>query len=66
MNEQEKKNGKKTPYDMEINNLPDKEFKAIIIMLTELGKRIEEHSENFNKGLEDIKKEPVRVEEYNN
>ena len=51
---------------MEINNLPDKEFKAIIIMLTELGKRIEEHSENFNKGLEDIKKEPVRVEEYNN
>ena len=32
------------------------EFKALVIrMLTELGKRIDEHSEDFNK-LEDIKK----------
>lgn len=38
------------------NKLPDKEFKAfIIVMLTELGKRLE-HSENFNKELENIKK----------
>ena len=35
-------------------------------MLTEIGKRIDEHSENFNKELENIfKKEPVRTEEYN-
>ena len=51
----------------QINNLLDKEFKALIIwMLTELGKRIDEHSENFNKELENTPKEPVRAEEYNN
>ena len=37
----------------EISNLPDKEFKTLI-MLTELGKRLDEHSENFNKELENI------------
>ena len=42
---------------MEVNNLPGKQFKAIVIkMLTELRKRIEECSENFNKELENIKK----------
>lgn len=36
--------------ETELNNLPDKEFKALIIgMPNELGKRIDEHSENFNK-----------------
>ena len=30
-------------------------------MLTELG-----YSENYNKELENIKKEPLRTEEYNN
>ena len=35
---------------MEISNLPDKEFKAMV-MLTKLLKRIEEHSGNFNKEL---------------
>ena len=40
-----------------INNLPNKEFKALVIrMLTELGKRTDEHSENFNKKQENIKK----------
>ena len=34
----------------EISNLPDKEFKTLI-MLTELGKRLDEHSENFNEEL---------------
>ena len=34
-------------------------------MLAELGKRIDEHSENFNKEVEDIN-EPIRTEEYNN
>ena len=37
----------------EISNLPDKEFKTLV-MLTELGKRLDEHSENFNKELENI------------
>ena len=36
------------------SNLPDKEYK-VLRMLTELGKRIDEHSENFNKELENIK-----------
>ena len=36
----------------QINNLPDKELKIIVIrMLTELWKRIDEFSENFNKQL---------------
>ena len=40
---------------MEISNLPDKEFKSVLIkMPTELGKRIEEHSENLRKKLKII------------
>ena len=35
----------------------------MIIMLTELGIRINKHSKNFNKELENILKEPVRAEE---
>ena len=41
----------------QISNILDKEIKALVIgMLTELGKRIDENSENFNKELENIKK----------
>ena len=66
MKEQEK-NPDKTTNETEINNLLGKEFKDLVTrMLTELGKRINEHSENFNNELENIKKEPVRTEEYNN
>ena len=51
---------------MEINNLPDKEFKLMIIkMLNELGRRIDKHSEKFNRELENIKKNQT-AEEYNN
>ena len=33
------------------------EFKALVVrMLTELGERIDEHSENFIKELENLKK----------
>ena len=47
---------------MDIGNLPEKEFKALVIrMLTELGKRIDEHSENFNKELENIKNNQSEV-----
>ena len=50
-----------------MNNLPDREFKALVIrMSTELGEKVDEHGENFNKELESIKKEPVRTEEYKN
>ena len=42
---------------MKINNLPDKEFKEIVFkMVAKLRKRIEEHSDNFNKDLEYIRK----------
>lgn len=45
---------------MEMNNLPEKEFKVMVIkMLTKVRKRMDKHSENF-------KKEPIRVEKYNN
>ena len=40
---------------MEISNLPNEEFKVMIIMvLTKLGRRIDEYSKNFNKELEKI------------
>ena len=43
--------------ETEINNLPDKLFKVMIIqMLTKLGIKIDKHSKNFNKELENIKK----------
>lgn len=35
---------------MEVNNLPDKQFKVIIIkMLTNLRRKMEEHSKKLNK-----------------
>ena len=52
MKEKEKTHGK---INKETNNLLDKKCKALVIkMLTELGKRIDEHSESFNKVLENI------------
>ena len=49
--------GKKSPNEMEINNLPDKAFKEMVIeVFIKLRWRVEEHSENFNKKLEIIKK----------
>ena len=60
----------KTPEDgfseVEVNNLPDKEFKVMIIkMLNELRRRMDEHSEKFNKELENIKKNQT-AKEYSN
>ena len=49
MKEQEK-TPEKIHNDTEINILPDKEFKALVIkMLTELRKRTDVHSECVNK-----------------
>ena len=43
---------------MKINNLTDKQFKILVMkMLTELGETIDEQSDNFNKELENMKKE---------
>ena len=62
--EQEKIPEKKKK-ETEINNLSDKEFKALVLRtLTELGKRIDKYNESFNKELEIFKKEPIRAEEY--
>ena len=48
--------------ERELSNLPEKEFKVIVIkMLTELGRRIDEHSENFNKAMENIRKYQIDV-----
>lgn len=51
MKKQEKKIPRgNNPNKMEISNLPDKELQLMVIwMLTELGRRIEEHSENCSK-----------------
>lgn len=46
--QQQKKNPEQTTNGIEINNWTDKEFKGLVIqMLTEIWKRINEHSENF-------------------
>ena len=51
------KSSEKELNETEKNNLPDKEYKVMVIsMLTELERRIDEHSENFNKELGNIKR----------
>ena len=48
----------------EISDLLDEEFKVMIMkMLTELGRKIDAYSENFNKKLKNIRN---RAEEYKN
>lgn len=53
LEKKKKKNQEKTLEKIkETNNLPDKEFKTLLMrMLTELGERIDEYSQNFNKEL---------------
>ena len=47
-----------TTSEMKINNLTDKQFKILVMkMLTELGETIDEQSDNFNKELQNMKKE---------
>ena len=50
--------------------MPDKEFKVMVTkMLTELGRRMDEHSEKFNKkerNYQEVPDRSHRVEEYNN
>ena len=43
--------------ETKINNLLDKKLKALVVwIVTELGKRIDAHSEDLNKELEIIRK----------
>ena len=43
--------------ETEISNMPDKEFEVMTSKIcTELEKRVEESSETFNKGTENINK----------
>ena len=51
MKEEDKKKVQKKAFNgMEISNLPDKEFKIKVTkILTELRRRIDEHSENSTK-----------------
>ena len=63
---QMKEQGKTSENELnkvKINNLPDKEFKVMIIkMLNELGRRrMDEHSEDFNKEVENIKKNQAEL-----
>ena len=60
----------KTPEEeqseVEIGDLPDKEFRVMIIkILKKLERRIDEHSEKFNKESEDIKKNQTDLKEQN-
>lgn len=56
--------------DVEIGNLPEKEFRVMIVkVIQELGKRMDKPNEKlqeiFSKELEK-KKKTIRVEEYDN
>uniref|UniRef100_A0A9L0RLG5 L1 transposable element RRM domain-containing protein n=1 Tax=Equus caballus TaxID=9796 RepID=A0A9L0RLG5_HORSE len=56
------KTPEKEVNETEISTLPDKEFKQKLVrMLTDLGRRLDEHSENINKELENIKKNPSEI-----
>ena len=51
----------------EKSNLPNKEFRITVIkMLTELGKRMNEHSWNFNKVIENIRQYQTEATELMN
>ena len=45
---------------MEISNLPDKEFKVLTIRVLSDLRRMNEHSEKFNK-LEDVRKNQTEL-----
>ena len=63
----QEKTPEKATNETEINDLLNKEFKALVIdRLTELGKRIDEHNENFNREQQNVKRnhsEPKKITE---
>ena len=62
MKERDKTPGGKIPNEKEINNLPDKMFKAIVIRTSPQLRKIE----NLKKKKRTRKIELIRVEAYNN
>lgn len=61
-----KSQGKKSLNKMEICNLTDKELKIMFIkVLTDIGNRMNEHSKNVNKKIENIKKEKSKQKSKN-
>lgn len=61
------KTSEKDLKETDIRNLPDKEFKVMAIkILTELWRRIDKHSENFNKEVENIRKYQTEMTEIKN
>ena len=49
---------------METIDLPDKEFKVTVVMMfTKLGRRMDEHSENISKEMENIRKYQTKLTE---
>ena len=62
-----KKQEKTLKNKQQITNVSDKELKVLVIkMLTEIEKRIHEHSENFNKELENVKKTQAEMKKLSN
>ena len=58
------KTSEKDLNEVEISDLPDKEFKIMVIkMLIELRRRMDEQSKNFNKGIESVRKYQIEVAE---
>ena len=56
MKEQNKTPGE-NPNEMDVSNIPDKEFKATVLtMLSKLSRIMEQHSVNFNNALGEKKK----------
>lgn len=54
---EQKETPEKTTNETEANNLLDKQPKTLVIrILTKLGKIIDEHSEDFNEKLENLKR----------
>ena len=46
----------------QISNLQEKKFKDLVIgLLTDIGKRIDEHSDNFNRELQNIKRKSSQI-----
>ena len=61
MKEQEK-NPEKPLNEVEIGNLPEKEFRVMIVkMIQNLGNRMEKIQETFNKDLEELKSKQTMV-----
>ena len=60
---QQDKTIEKEVNKMEINNLPDEEFKVMVIKITHWTCENSTETQNFNQEIKNTK-EPVRTEEY--